>query len=88
MFFTTEEEKVLARGAFWPYRVTERVVAYGTRMLQVTRICRTRRFVPTQANLAIGGSFCFSAAFIRRKGAIFLSRRSLRSPRHILMSIW
>lgn len=30
VFFTTEEERVLARGAFWPYRVKERLVAYGT----------------------------------------------------------
>lgn len=30
VFFTTEEEMVLARGAFWPYCVKERVVAYGT----------------------------------------------------------
>lgn len=28
--FTCEEERRLARGSFWPYRVTERVVAYGT----------------------------------------------------------
>jgi glycosyltransferase involved in cell wall biosynthesis len=30
VFFTTEEERTLARGAFWPYRVKERVVSYGT----------------------------------------------------------
>lgn len=30
VLFTSEEERVLARGAFWPYRAKERVVAYGT----------------------------------------------------------
>jgi glycosyltransferase involved in cell wall biosynthesis len=28
--FTCEEERRLARGSFWPYRVQEQVVAYGT----------------------------------------------------------
>lgn len=31
VFFTTEEERVLARDAFWPYRPRERVVGYGTK---------------------------------------------------------
>jgi glycosyltransferase involved in cell wall biosynthesis len=30
VLFTTEDERVLARNAFWPYRVKERVVGYGT----------------------------------------------------------
>jgi glycosyltransferase involved in cell wall biosynthesis len=30
VLFTSEEERRLARGAFWPYHVNERVVAYGT----------------------------------------------------------
>lgn len=30
VLFTSEEERTLARRAFWPYRVKERVVAYGT----------------------------------------------------------
>lgn len=30
VFFTTEEERILARNAFWPYRPKERVVEYGT----------------------------------------------------------
>jgi glycosyltransferase involved in cell wall biosynthesis len=30
VLFTTEEERVLARNAFWPYRVKERTVGYGT----------------------------------------------------------
>ena len=29
VLFTTEEEKLLARDAFWPYRVREKVVGYG-----------------------------------------------------------
>jgi glycosyltransferase involved in cell wall biosynthesis len=28
--FTTEEERILARQSFWPYRVNEKVVSYGT----------------------------------------------------------
>ncbi|WP_186415249.1 glycosyltransferase [Pannonibacter sp. P2PFMT1] len=30
VFFTTEEERVVAEGAFWPYRLRARVVPYGT----------------------------------------------------------
>lgn len=30
VLFTSEEERILARDSFWPYRVTERVVRYGT----------------------------------------------------------
>lgn len=30
VLFTSDEERALARGAFWPYRVRERVVGYGT----------------------------------------------------------
>jgi len=30
VLFTTEEEKILARNAFWPYQVRELVVSYGT----------------------------------------------------------
>ena len=30
VLFTTEEEKILARNAFWPYRIREQVVGYGT----------------------------------------------------------
>jgi glycosyltransferase involved in cell wall biosynthesis len=30
VLFTTEEERLTARAAFWPYRLTERVVGYGT----------------------------------------------------------
>ena len=30
VLFTTDEERVLARGAFWPYRLEEVVVGYGT----------------------------------------------------------
>jgi glycosyltransferase involved in cell wall biosynthesis len=30
VLFTTEEERVTAKGAFWPYRLAERVVGYGT----------------------------------------------------------
>ena len=30
VLFTTEEERVLAHNAFWPYRVREKVVGYGT----------------------------------------------------------
>lgn len=30
VLFTTEEERVTAKGAFWPYRIKERVVGYGT----------------------------------------------------------
>lgn len=29
VLFTTEEERLLARNAFWPYRVREKVVGYG-----------------------------------------------------------
>jgi len=29
VLFTTEDERVASRGAFWPYRVRERVVGYG-----------------------------------------------------------
>ena len=30
VLFTTEEEKLLTRKAFWPYRVREHVIGYGT----------------------------------------------------------
>jgi glycosyltransferase involved in cell wall biosynthesis len=30
VFFTSEEERHVSRNAFWPYRVTEQVVSYGT----------------------------------------------------------
>ena len=30
VLFTTEEERLKARNAFWPYRLRERVVGYGT----------------------------------------------------------
>lgn len=30
VFFTTEKERILARQSFWLYKVTERVVGYGT----------------------------------------------------------
>lgn len=30
VFFTTEDERETSRNAFWPYRVRERVVGYGT----------------------------------------------------------
>jgi glycosyltransferase involved in cell wall biosynthesis len=32
VLFTSEDERLLARRSFWPYRARERVVAYGTRL--------------------------------------------------------
>ncbi|MCW1843768.1 glycosyltransferase [Prosthecomicrobium hirschii] len=50
VLFTTEEEKLLARGAFWPYRVDERVVSFGTGDAPgdpASQIAQFREAVPT-----------------------------------------
>lgn len=44
VFFTTEEERELARGAFWPYRVKERVVGYGTADVKGDVVEQSRAF--------------------------------------------
>ncbi|UWU67625.1 glycosyltransferase [Bradyrhizobium sp. NC92] len=42
VIFTTDEERVLARNAFWPYRVKDTVVGYGT-TFQSGDIARQKR---------------------------------------------
>jgi glycosyltransferase involved in cell wall biosynthesis len=37
VLFTTEEEMVVSRNAFWPYHVKERVVGYGTSDVKIDR---------------------------------------------------
>jgi glycosyltransferase involved in cell wall biosynthesis len=49
VFFTSEEERLQARGAFWPYRVKEQVIGYGTADIggdAVAQITAFRRTVP------------------------------------------
>jgi glycosyltransferase involved in cell wall biosynthesis len=53
VFFTSEQERLKARGAFWPYRVEEWVVEYGTADVTgdgATQIAAFRANVPTLGN--------------------------------------
>lgn len=52
VFFTTEEERQLARHSFWPFRCRERVISYGTRDIEgdaETQIAAFRSAVPQLA---------------------------------------
>ena len=70
VLFTTEEERLLTRNAFWPYRVREHVIGYGTADVGATptpdrSVLFSHAKSPTDA-------FCsFSAGYIRKRAAIF-----------------
>jgi glycosyltransferase involved in cell wall biosynthesis len=59
VLFTCEEEKLLAREAFWPYKVNEVVVNYGTTITAVAKNSKPSDFYNEYPELEGKRIFCF-----------------------------
>lgn len=68
VFFTTEEERRISHGTFWPYRLPERVVNYGIRAPLVDRNAALRKFHEQFPGLKEKRVLLFLSRFHYKKG--------------------
>jgi glycosyltransferase involved in cell wall biosynthesis len=73
-FFTTEDERKQARGGFWPYRVKERVVAFGTSDQEGDAEAQIRAFRTHMGQLGERRFFLFLSRIHPKKGCDLLIR--------------
>ena len=74
VFFTCEEEKVLARQSFWLYKVREQVVTYGTKTPPSDRVALAETFFLQYPDLREKRVFLFLSRIQEKKGCDILIR--------------
>ena len=88
VLFTCEEERVLARQAFRPYRCNEVVVKYGTAGPQGEAPLELEAFYGRIPNCGASGWRCLWDGCMRRKAAICCCRRLPRCWQRTRIGIW
>jgi len=68
VFFTTEEEKILARQSFWLYRCNEQVLSYGTAGSQGNKTEQQQLFLQQQPHLKDKPFLLFLSRIHQKKG--------------------
>ncbi|WP_372739252.1 glycosyltransferase [Neptunomonas sp.] len=72
VLFTCEEEKLLARESFWPYKVNEVVVNYGTTITEVAKTAKPGDFYNQYPELEGKRLFLFLSRIHEKKGCDLL----------------
>ncbi|MDP2548524.1 glycosyltransferase [Oceanobacter sp. 4_MG-2023] len=72
VLFTCEEEKLLARESFWPYRVNESVVNYGTTITEIAKNSKSDDFYTKYPELKNKIIFLFLSRIHEKKGCDLL----------------
>jgi glycosyltransferase involved in cell wall biosynthesis len=72
VLFTCEEEKLLARESFWPYRVNEKVVNYGTTITEIAKNSKSDDFYNKYPGLKNKRIFLFLSRIHEKKGCDLL----------------
>lgn len=72
VFFTCEEEKILARQSFWLYKVREEVVSYGTKTPPNNRVTLAETFYTQYPALREKRVFLFLSRIQEKKGCDLL----------------
>jgi len=68
VFFTTEEEKLLARESFWLYRCNEHVLSYGTAGCQGDKVEQQKLFLQQHPHLKNKPFLLFLSRIHQKKG--------------------
>jgi glycosyltransferase involved in cell wall biosynthesis len=68
VFFTTEEEKLLARHSFWLYQCNEQVLSYGTAGYQGDKVEQQQLFLQQQPHLKDKSFLLFLSRIHPKKG--------------------
>jgi glycosyltransferase involved in cell wall biosynthesis len=72
VLFTCEEEKLLARESFWPYKVREEVVGYGTSITDIAKNAKPGDFYNEYPELEGKRLFLFLSRIHEKKGCDLL----------------
>lgn len=88
VLFTCEQERLLARQTFWPYRARERVVPYGAGNRRPPIRRKSRPSAHWCRRWEIGPTCCSSAAFTKRRAATCWWMPSPAWPPLRPISIW
>lgn len=72
VLFTCEEEKLLARKSFWPYKANEVVINYGTMVTNIASKASPENFYERYPNLKNKKLFLFMSRIHEKKGCDIL----------------
>jgi glycosyltransferase involved in cell wall biosynthesis len=72
VLFTCSEEQILARESFWPYKLNEEVVNYGTALTELAKKSRPGNFLAQFPNLKNKRIFLFLSRIHVKKGCDLL----------------
>jgi len=91
VLFTCEDEKILARESFWPYKIREHVVGYGTTITEVAQKATSNCFYERYPELRGKRLFLFLSRINEKKGCdllieAFAKAAKLNNKLHLIMA--